>query len=278
MNHQQDPLEILLKKSFGKLKVVIPLVVLILIALVGSFGIKIIDTGHRGVKAVFGKVEEVSLPEGIYFFNPLTTNIIQMDVRETKMERSTDAYTKDVQNVKISFAINYHPDPSQMHMLFKTVGVNWDEKLVPQIVLGRVKEVIGRYEAVQLISSREDAIAEIYSGIENALKAKMIYLRNFQVTNVNFNSAFESAVEAKVVAIQQAEEAKNKTVKIKEEAEQKIISAQAEAESMRIRSQALERNKGLVDYEAVQKWDGKLPEIMMGGDATPFVNLNRVNK
>lgn len=277
MSNYQDPFEILLSQVFKKLKYIIPLVILVAIAIIGSFGIKIIDTGHRGVKTVFGKVEEQSLPEGIYFYNPLTSNIIGLDVRETRMEQTTDAYTKDVQNVKISFVINYHPDASQMHTLYKTVGYDWAPKLVPQIILGRVKEVIGKFEAVQLISNREEAIKEIYTGIESKLMEKMIYLKNFQVTNVDFNDAFENAVEAKVVAIQQAEEAKNKTVKIREEADQRIISAKAEAESMRIRSQALQQNKGLVDYEAVQKWDGKLPEIMTGGNSTPFININRKN-
>jgi hypothetical protein len=42
---------------------------------------------------------------------------------------------------------------------------------------------------------------------------------------------------------------------------------------MTIRSQALAQNRGLVEYEAVQKWNGILPVYMMG-DAVPFLNLN----
>jgi hypothetical protein len=42
---------------------------------------------------------------------------------------------------------------------------------------------------------------------------------------------------------------------------------------MLIRSEALSKNKGLVEYEAVQKWDGKLPQYMLGG-ATPFINIS----
>ena len=53
------------------------------------------------------------------------------------------------------------------------------------------------------------------------------------------------------------------------------MSAQAEAESMRIRSQALSQNKSLVEYEAVQKWDGKLPVNMYGSAPIPFINLNK---
>ena len=41
---------------------------------------------------------------------------------------------------------------------------------------------------------------------------------------------------------------------------------------MRIKANALERNPKLVSYEAVQKWDGTLPQYMMG-DAVPFINI-----
>ena len=60
-----------------------------------------------------------------------------------------------------------------------------------------------------------------------------------------------------------------------EQAKQQIISAQAQAESMRIRSNALLANPKLVEYEAVQKWDGKLPQYMFG-NSIPFVNMSPV--
>ena len=59
----------------------------------------------------------------------------------------------------------------------------------------------------------------------------------------------------------------------KEEAKQKVIAAQAEAKSMAIRAQALTQNKSLVEYEAVQKWDGKMPQYMLG-NSVPFINVN----
>ena len=41
---------------------------------------------------------------------------------------------------------------------------------------------------------------------------------------------------------------------------------------MRIRSQALSQNQNLVAYEAVQKWDGKLPVNMYGSAPLPFID------
>jgi hypothetical protein len=76
------------------------------------------------------------------------------------------------------------------------------------------------------------------------------------------------------VAVQRATEEKNKTVQVQEQAKQQVITATAQAESMRIRATALASNPKLVEYEAVQKWDGKLPTQMLGG-VTPFLNVNQ---
>ena len=89
----------------------------------------------------------------------------------------------------------------------------------------------------------------------------------------DYSEVFERAIESKVTAEQEALKAKNKTVQIEEEAKQKLISAEAEAKSMSIRANALTKNKALVDYEAVQKWDGKMPTYMMG-NSIPFINVS----
>ena len=71
---------------------------------------------------------------------------------------------------------------------------------------------------------------------------------------------------------QKALTAENETKTVQEKARQKVISAEAEAKAMQIRAQALEKNPKLTEYEAVQKWDGKLPQYMMG-NTVPFINL-----
>ena len=48
----------------------------------------------------------------------------------------------------------------------------------------------------------------------------------------------------------------------------------AVAEAMEIKAKALERNKSLVDYEAVLKWDGKLPQYMLG-NSVPMINIGK---
>lgn len=43
--------------------------------------------------------------------------------------------------------------------------------------------------------------------------------------------------------------------------------------SRNIKAQALAKNKGLTEYEAMLKWYGKLPQYMLG-NSVPMLNLN----
>ncbi|NQZ02137.1 MAG: prohibitin family protein [Bdellovibrionales bacterium] len=241
--------------------------------LVSGCGFAIVDTGHRGIKTRFGEVVSEPMPEGFYMYNPFTTDVIELDIRVQKWTKKTLCYTKDIQNVEVTYTINYRPDASYMAEFYKQVGKDWAMKLLPQIVEGKIKEVVGKYDAVKLVAERQEATTQMTEQIKSAMDNAHIQMVNFEVTNLDYNNAFENAVEAKVVAIQTAEEAKNKTVRIREEADQKIIAAKAEAESMRIRARALTQNKSLVEYEAVQKWNGVLPQYMMG-NSVPFIQMN----
>ena len=66
--------------------------------------------------------------------------------------------------------------------------------------------------------------------------------------------------------------AKNVTIQIEEQAKQTKIRAEAESEAIRIKAKALESTPKLVEYEAVQTGDGKMPTYMMG-NSLPLINL-----
>jgi regulator of protease activity HflC (stomatin/prohibitin superfamily) len=234
-----------------------------------------VDTGHRGVKTTFGKVQSESLPEGLYFYNPLTSNIIELDTRVLRWDDQTQAYTKDVQQAEIKFAVNYRLHQDKAHLAFAEVGVDWSEKLMPQIVLGAIKNEMGQWNAVDIIANRAVVQNKITDTIAAALLTKNIDVERFEITNIDYDVAFEKAVEQKVIAQQEAIREQNRTKQIEEQAHQKVLQAEAEAKSIQIRAQALERNAKLVEWEAVQKWDGKLPQYMLGSGAMPFIQLDK---
>lgn len=248
----------------------------LLLILVFGFGLEQVDEGYRGIETRFGKVEDKSLPPGLYFYNPISTSIFEMSVKEEKLVVKTSCFTKDTQTVHIEATVTYFPDPSTIHKIYSQFGNQWTEKVIEPAVLGTIKDAVGQYIADDLISKRELVKAKAEDEVKQALLTRKVNVTRLDITNLDFNDEYEKAVEKKVVATQHAAEAKNKTVQVEEEAKQTVAKAKAEAESMRIRSQALSQNKSLVSYEAVQKWDGSLPKIILGNGSMPMLDLKGI--
>lgn len=234
-------------------------------------GCSVVGTGERGVETRFGEIQGEPKPEGLYFYNPFTSGIKTFDVRESKLEGKTKPYTKDTQSAEIAYTLTYAPDPTQIHLLYKNMGEDWAEKIVKPAVEDVIQSVIGAEAADDLMAHREDTRKRAFTKLQEMLAGRSVSVRSLAFTNVDFDDAYEKAVENKVVAIQKAAESKNKTVEVEEQAKQALIAAEAQAKSMQIRSQALSQNKSLVEYEAVQRWNGVLPQYMTG--ALPFLNL-----
>lgn len=248
-----------------------------------SCGMQTVETGHRGIKTTFGKVVDEPLSEGLYFFNPLTSKITELDTRTLTWGGETEAYTRDVQEARVKYVLNYNLRPDKAAVVFQTVGKDWAAALVSQVVLAAVKETLGQWDAVKLIANRREAGAQAEKAISTALAEKFVIVSRFEITDLEYSETFNNAIEAKVIAQQKAIEEQNRTVQIQEQANQRVVAAkanaeatvlnaQAEAESISIRARALEQNQKLVDWEAVQKWNGQLPTYMMG-NTVPFVNL-----
>lgn len=250
--------------------------ILSLLILTSSCGFEVVDTGNRGIETRFGAVVGDPLPEGLWFYNPFTSSIKEISVRDEKFSGKTSIFTKDTQRTDVEFAAIWHIDPKFVSKIYKEVGdlPTIEEKILKPIVLASMKDAIGQVIADELVNKREFVTQAALKTVRGNLEERNIILSDLQLTNLDFDNAYEKAVEEKVVAIQTAQKAKNDTVRVEEQAKQTVLAAKAEAESMKIKSAALAQNKGLVQFEAVQKWDGKLPVNMYGAAPIPFLNLN----
>ncbi len=232
----------------------------------------VVGPGERGIKIRLGQVQPESYGEGLHLIFPVIQKFTTMNVKIQRITLTTDVYTKDIQQAKITYVINYNIQPDKVNKLFQEVGRDYQSTILTPVAEGTIKDIIGKWNAQDLIANRETASNNILEKLKTQLKDNYINITDFQMTEINYSSAFEKAIENKVTAEQKALEAKNKTVQVEEEAKQKLIAAEAEAKSMAIRAQALTQNKSLVEYEAVQKWDGKMPQYMMG-NSVPFINI-----
>ena len=253
--------------------IAVPALVFFVIFIVMCNPFVMVGPGERGIKIKLGEVQPEVYGEGLHTIFSFIQTFKTMDIKTQKCTFKTSVYTKDIQQAGISYAIIYNVQPNNVNRLFQEVGLDYANKIIVPVVEGTIKDIIGKWNAQDLIANREKSTEEILIKLQRQLSGKYVDVTDFQITDINYSNSFEKAIEEKVTAEQEALKAKNKTVQIEEEAKQKVIAAEAEAKSMEIRAQALSQNKSLVQYEAVQKWDGTLPRCMFG-NSVPFINMS----
>jgi len=259
------------------------LVITLFISFVLTFlsdAVVIIPAGHRAV--VFDQIKgvrPVALKEGLNFIMPFVQEAHIMDVRVQKLEFDATAASKDLQIIHTKIAVNVHPIEESVPQLFREVGLDYGAKVIHPAMQEALKASSAKYTAEELITKRDSIKLDIHTHLQNVLTRSKIILVETYITDFDFSSEFSKAIELKQVAEQQALKAKRDLERIKVEAEQQIATARAQAESLRMQREAVTTNlielrRVEVQKLAIEKWNGQLPQTMMGG-ATPFVDVSR---
>lgn len=271
-------------KKIGIFAFIIAIVVLLLIVVFNCF--TIVNEGFIGVKYTFGKITQDNLTPGLNFCIPFVEEIKQVDVREQIYSVTSDAYTSDTQTVnELQLKLNYRYDSSKLSDIIRNIGIdNVEAKLLVQNVAKISKNEIGKVKAEELVQSRYEVQQKIQDNLAESLAPSGIIVVSFAIENLSFDDAFESSIQAKVIAAQDALKMENKTKEKEEEAKQMVIAAQAKADSTKIEADAqayaieavqkqLQNSPDYIDYLKINNWNGELPQII-GDGINPFVNLD----
>lgn len=241
----------------------------LLVLLFSSF--QVIGAGERGV--VFSKlsgVKNVQLGEGLHFKIPFVEEIISIDVKVQKSQTDARAASKDLQNVSSTIAVNFHIDPAAAQKVYQEIGLSFKERVIDPAVQEGVKSVTAHFTAEELITRRAEVKDAIKANLSERLMKFNIIVDEFSIVNFDFSHEFNVAIEAKQTAEQSALKAKRDLDRIKIEAEQRVTQARAEADGQRLQRETL--TPILLQLRAIEKWDGKLPQV--SGGATPFIDIN----
>ncbi len=259
-------------------------VVLAVAAGIVAGSVVIVPPGHRGV--IFNRVsgiKPVALNEGLNFVMPVLETAIVMDVRVQKDSYDATAASKDLQTVHTKVALNYRPVPEMTPKLYSEVGWDYSDRVIAPAVQEAVKATTARFTAEELITHREEVKKIIQEAVEKYVSKVNIRVEELYITDFDFSRQFAEAIESKQIAEQTALKAKRDLDRIKIEADQKIATARAEAESLRMQKEAITPQLiqlRQVDAQklAIEKWDGRMPTVMMGGGSTPLLDLSSLTR
>ena len=255
-----------------------------------------VPTGHTGIVTTFGKVEDETLDAGMHFKLPWQA-VVKMDNRNQKKTIELSCFSSDIQEVALSYSVNYQIEKSNAQNIYKSIGVDYfDTVMVPRIQ-SSVKTYVAQYNAEQLIEKREELSQKINTALEAELTEYNIILVATSIDNIDFNDAFTDAVEAKQVAAQnklQAEieqeqqtmeadqAAKRAKIKAESDAEVAKIKAESDADVVLIQADSAEYqgqkdaaiNRAIAEsltpdllrYYYITHWDGALPDTFVSSE------------
>lgn len=248
------------------------------IMLFGSFFT--VPEGQKALITTFGKASEHIYGAGMHMKLPLIQSTKRFDVKTIRADYKTQTYTKDIQTATIIVSYSYNLIANDIVQTYREYGNDWQERILYPNLEQSVKAEVGKWNADQMVANRDKVASDILTSLQARMLSHNypVSITNFQMINIDYSTQFEQAIEKKVVAEQRALEEANITKQVEQRAKQKVVDAKAEAESMRIRANALAQNPKLVSYEAVQKWDGKLPQIMAGNGSTPILDLRSITQ
>merc|ERR1711937_729189 len=114
-----------------------------------------VPAGHRGV--IYDKFRGV-LPkeegEGTHFVIPIIQEPIIMDITTRPREVPVTTGSKDMQQINISLRVLFRPKRSALSNIYKEIGLDYEERIMPSIVTEVLKTVIAKYDASELITQR----------------------------------------------------------------------------------------------------------------------------
>src|SRR5262249_40142296 len=132
------------------------------------------------------------------------------------------------------------------------------------------------YGVTEILGKRDEIRTRTKEQLAQNLGRYGINVDDIYLTNIAFSPEYTAAIEAKQVAAQQVEQQRQILEQKRVQADQAeadaqgraraaIAEAQGNAEANRLLTESI--TPALIDYQRVQKWDGKMP-LYQGGESS----------
>jgi len=218
----------------------------------GYYSLFTIPGGHRGI--IFNRltgIRETVIGEGTHVLWPFLEWPIVYDIRTRPRNIQSLTGTRDLQMVNINVRVLSRPESKKLPFIYRRLGMDFDDRVLPSIVNEVCKQVIAQFNAAQLLTQREQVSRLIRRNLTDRAVDFSVVLEDVSITDLRFGREFTAAVERKQVAQQEAERAKFLVDKALQDKRSIIIKAQGEARSAEMVGKAIQDNPGFVELRRI---------------------------
>jgi regulator of protease activity HflC (stomatin/prohibitin superfamily) len=277
---------------------VIAVAVVLLTVVMSSY--TIIAPGYTGVIFNIWSGTLRTVGQGIAFRMPWITRVqsyptalrtytmVMRQAEGTSQEDdSIDLPTREGQHIRQDISVTYNTSEAEAAQVFKSFRgapvEDIENTFIRRTIITVAQNAAGQMSLSEIISAKR---GELQGTIEKNLEGEMVKM-GFHLDKVNLGAshlppAIEAQMQQKMGAQQQAQQAEYELQKQETLAKAAVAQAEGEAKSILVRAKAqAESNRllqasltqTLVNYRAVDKWNGALPQVTSG--ATPFIDLKK---
>jgi regulator of protease activity HflC (stomatin/prohibitin superfamily) len=261
-----------------------------------------IHPGHVGVsvkKCGGGGVSSEPIPTGYYWRSLFCEEVVEYPTNVqtlvlshsphegTPVDESITVTSSEGLPVNLDVSLSFTLDPAKVPAIYTKYRNDIDviaHNFVRQTVREGLQSVFAQFTAEQLYSTkREETRLEVQKFLTGRLGLEGFIVQQFTVNETRVPEAVVQAINAKVAMIQESQKAEAQVRKTEAEAKQRVARAQGEADSKRLtadaeayfnKTVAASITTEFVQYKALEKWNGELPQLMGGANgALPFINI-----
>lgn len=195
--------------------------------------------------------------------------------------------SSDAMEIKARIGVEYNIDPQKAATVFATYRKGIEEITEVNIRQYISDSLIKNATLMDVNAITQGGKSKLLEDVTKEIRSKLdpVGIRIVKLSwmdDLQYPAQVRASINAKIEATQRALLRENEVAQSKAEAEKLRVAAQgeadarltrakAEAEAIAIKAKALRDNPGILQLNAIDKWNGVLPQYMTGGATVPFV-------
>ena len=262
----------------------LPIIIIIFVGLFILFGLSssifyTIEAGERAVvfKKFQGGLDKDNILKPGFGMKAPWNDLYVYDVQENTAEEKMDVLDKNGLSINVDVTVRFNPIYDEIGHLHENFGINYVNKLVVPEVRSAVRQVMGRFTAEEIYSTkRAEVETSIKTETESTLKNNNIEMQALLIRSINLPEQIKGAIENKLKQEQEALAYQFRLDKEKSEAERKRIAAEGEAIANKIINNSLTpellRMRGIeATLELAKSPNSKVVVVGNGKDGMPLI-------
>ena len=279
------------KLAPGKIvKAAVVLFVAFIVASINPISSEMINVGNVGLKVnKMGDdrgVSKTTYVTGLVFYNSWLSNIKEFPTTQQHIDyEPTNIITKGGFQATIKPSFNWSVNPSNAADMYQSLKQEVDQirdTWLKNAIIGAVNDVANLYTVDSIFNHRAEFEADIVKEC-NKRVSKWFTVSQLR-TNIVPPKEITDAINAKTKAVQDAQAAVQQKIVAEAEAQTKIATAKGDSAQAVIaaagRAEAVKKEQQYltpmyIEYIKAQRWDGKYPQTMLGGNTGVLLNLKQ---